>query len=1514
MTGRGILRLRRAAIVVFAIFVLLLGTAGWLVGTERGTRFAVETFLEYYNDWVPGGITVEKISGSLLGDLTLEGLSLLDRADNPIIDAKRVVVDLVPRSLLEGVLHASNVRVESTRLFIRFYGEESSFIDLGPKGDDLVIEPDEPFNDLSLPLSLAVDYLHVNDTHLFFVNGESQEEFVTVSDLSLYGTWSGGDARFRIETLKAGLTDGTIALTDFSTTVGMENGTHAYLENARATTNRGDLEFTETTFDIDTKNGGIALKFLTDSERFSDLANLPAGHEVEGQAKLTLLDGEQLSSDVSLFLDEASLHISAAAAFSTLPAAAASFELRRVVPQRFGLPVDGLFGGDGTVRFSFDKNFGPNLDASFTGVDCTVSSIGPLALSLKGALAEGQVTGHLESSGRDTTVAVQTALDTSGRGKVDWQFKVKNLRSFKDLIPMKRPAGKIDATGSCTVAPSDYSCAFAVNANKIAAKDISISSLKSNGEFGLKGDDVFAEGLTKLKKVRLPGIAVETLVLNLQKRSDGFDLLLNGGSGRHRAVQVDAKIRNVKDTVEITLDRLESDLGGMDIRLAAPGLLVLGSDRIALGPAGITLQMAEGEASIFGTVEKAHLKNVRILLSDINLHPLSRLLPMPGLFGTASAEIALDGALKNPTVALTGSVSGLSVQGMAPLDIDIDAALKKEALTFSLDVRDDKTPRLHASGQAGLLLDLSSGKVALKTGQPMHADFDIHKLTELDAAAFVTLPDGLSFEADADGNIAYTSTKNFELKGTVKGFAAHPLTEHLTAAVTFDIAPEKQLIALDIQHKKGLRVQGDLNVAVSLPKLKDGVLKIGPSTGDFTSGKSSLSFQVDTFDGPDVRVRTQFAGLNTALVSEFIKDFPVIGIFSGSAIVERSTTEVSLTANLTARNFSAGEYHLDACSATLDWREGVASVEASLQQSGRTVFSANATIPLVLDPISLKPTWHTEQPHFAEWRVMDMDITSLLPVMRVKNLQTSKINGKGKFEGTVKRVNGDADLHAVLTHKELGVLPLNIDFHTANGAQEIVISMLKGSSSEATLKVSAKLNFDALRQGQTVYRELPFAARFDMKSFNLKSLNVLDLSPLYDISGTASCSVKMHGSLAHPIIVGHVLVKGGTLSLADLEDPLTDLEADLRFSEGKLALKKLLFKSGQGSLAAAANGIFSRQGDLSLRAALKARNLRIGYEGLPVFLLTTDTDADLQLNSSLLRLNLNLKETNIEHKTTDNINVKKIPTNENVRIVEKSDDAQRDKIEAAAPAKDGRNVRFTVKTVSPLRINGAALDTKWKVDIDTLFQDKGTEVKGKATLTKGSFDLFANTFAIDKAGAFFTVESGLDPHIQLSSSATLPDAKIFLQVSGTVGDPRLKLYSEPAMPQEAILSMLISGSADDGPSGAGVLANVIAMKYPVVTNILQNKFGIDRVAIGAAPSGDGTVVKLGKRMSDKLYFYTSFNLNAAEDENDYDINFEYDIVDRVTLDTMAGNEVSSVDIGWRVPLPKKKKAPTKNKR
>ena len=1498
-------RLRRTATVLVVSVLLIASAAGWVAWTESGTAFVARRLLATYNDWVPGSIQVEQLSGSLLGGLTLDGVILADRAARPLIEVKRVILKLEPTSLWDGEIHAHNIRLEGPRIYLRTYEDESAFVDLGPKSE--TPEPDSgPFETLALPLSFIVDHLRLLDAHIYrndTVEG-APSELVVADEIQLYGEWSGGDAQFRIQDVRAEMPEQNLALSHFSGTAVLTDGVHARLENGRAETNRGTVIFEEVGYDIDAANGRVRLGFNTAADRFADLFQLPGELKtVEGRAALTLSAGEALSATAKVYRGNLLLSGSADASLKKLPAVAGAFSIQRADPMDFGAPVTATIGGDGTFDLSMDEDGNLLMTAAFEGKDCNLYPAGPLTLLAEARLEAGAARASLKISGRDTDVTADGSRSAEGEMSLAWRVHAKRLRSFASLSPVKRPSGKLMSEGRCGATEGKVSCDYVLDANNLRATDVSAQRLKSRGAFEFGDGAISAEGKLQLEEVRLFGVSFDTLDLDIRRIPSGASVALAGTDRGNRTVRVNGNVTATAEGYRILLERLESNVFGQSLTLLSPARIALTERGVALDDAGAPFAVSDGTITLFGAVEDKRFRKARVEVENLDLSMPAERFNLGDVRGRMDLSVTAEGRLRNPTVAFSGASGRLAIFGTAPLKLRAEGRLENGEAKLQLTATEKTAERvlLSAEAQGGVQVNLETASVIFPE-HPSDFSFSVHGVTPERLAPFVSLPPDLDFSLDAHGEGIYRSLEEMSLKGHLLGTVTHPVTGTIRPELTFDILPKHQALRFKLQGDKGPAVAGTVRAAVSIPAAAQGELSMEASEAELTAGDASVSVQVDYLDAARGRVRAQFAAFDTALVAPYIPKLPVSGILSGSVIAEREGETPRLTTDVRAREFYIGEVYLGAWSAGLDWHDGTVAVEADLRQKGRTVLTASAEIPVSIDKDTRVPSWHPEKPHRIEWRLDALDYQALAPMLRLKTMGTSALDGKGRFKGSVRQVSGAAELHAVLTHPTLGDIPVDIFVDSGSAGARFRIHMIEGRSAAADLSLSSKIDWDALRLGTLSYRDLPIRGSFEMKQLNLAAFNVLDLAPLYDIRGIASCAVQVSGSRMHPKIAGQAKLRDGAFSLSGLEDPVTGVNAELLFSEDRITLKKLTAKSPRGTAAAAANGVFSPKGDLLLRAVIKAREFRIGYESLPVFLLSTDTDLTLHLNPDAARIDLLLKKTVVQHISEDNLRMKKVMLNANTTVI----DSTEEKAQTKPKTREGRPVRFTVKTSDPLKITGAALDTRWKVDIDTLFHNRGVRIGGDAVLTKGSFDLFANTFVVEEAGAFFAEESGLDPHIQLTSAATLPDAKVFLRVEGTVSSPRLQLYSEPALPQEAILSLLISGSSDENVSGASIIANVIQMRYPVVTNILQNKLGFDRVSVGSAPSGNGTVVKLGKRLNDKLFFYTSFNLNADVDENDYALNFEYDIVDNVTLDTMTGNQVSSLDLSWRVPLKKKK--------
>ncbi len=143
------------------------------------------------------------------------------------------------------------------------------------------------------------------------------------------------------------------------------------------------------------------------------------------------------------------------------------------------------------------------------------------------------------------------------------------------------------------------------------------------------------------------------------------------------------------------------------------------------------------------------------------------------------------------------------------------------------------------------------------------------------------------------------------------------------------------------------------------------------------------------------------------------------------------------------------------------------------------------------------------------------------------------------------------------------------------------------------------------------------------------------------------------------------------------------------------------------------------------------------------------------------------------------------------------------------------------------------------------------------------------------------------------------DQRVGVQVMGTALLPRVRLYSEPALPDSQALAWLLLGRAapSTGAEAAMLQTAALALLGGREGRGLAANFGLDELSFTGG--GDGAVagasVTLGKRLSDRLYAAYEHSLSGASGT----LLIFYELSRRWTLRGRAG-ENAAVDLIYRL--------------
>jgi translocation and assembly module TamB len=123
------------------------------------------------------------------------------------------------------------------------------------------------------------------------------------------------------------------------------------------------------------------------------------------------------------------------------------------------------------------------------------------------------------------------------------------------------------------------------------------------------------------------------------------------------------------------------------------------------------------------------------------------------------------------------------------------------------------------------------------------------------------------------------------------------------------------------------------------------------------------------------------------------------------------------------------------------------------------------------------------------------------------------------------------------------------------------------------------------------------------------------------------------------------------------------------------------------------------------------------------------------------------------------------------------------------------------------------------------------------------------------------VDRALDPLLDLVAESTAGNVTAKLAMTGSARAPKIVLTSTPELPQDEVLSRLIFGESvkELTPLQLVQIASAVATLSgmtgggPGTLAQVQRQLGLDRLSVGAGPSGNGASVEAGRYVSDRVY-------------------------------------------------------------
>lgn len=358
---------------------------------------------------------------------------------------------------------------------------------------------------------------------------------------------------------------------------------------------------------------------------------------------------------------------------------------------------------------------------------------------------------------------------------------------------------------------------------------------------------------------------------------------------------------------------------------------------------------------------------------------------------------------------------------------------------------------------------------------------------------------------------------------------------------------------------------------------------------------------------------------------------------------------------------------------------------------------------------------------------------------------------------------------------------------------------------------------------------------------------------VFDVTGPAAIGADIGGSLSNPQIRGSIQADHAKLQSSVTGTVIDQLAAQGRFEGPRLVLSRI---SGTTS----DNGTISGSGSVSFAGG------------------KTAMDLDFQADHALL-----LNRDDVAARVTGPLHIRssgaggtisgELKLNSGRFTLGQASNA------AAIPQLDVKNVGLDEdEVIEPeqihpwhldlkiaggnLQVRGLGISSIWTTNLQVGGLADEPSFTGRADLVRGDYEFAGRTFRLDRGIIRFRGESPPNPLLDIHATAQVQGLDASVIVQGTGLKPDIEFSSNPALPEDELLSRILFGTSItnlSAPEALQLASAVAALNSgsgsldPI--NALRKAIGLDRLRIVPADitTGQKTAVAAGKYIGKKLY-------------------------------------------------------------
>jgi translocation and assembly module TamB len=487
------------------------------------------------------------------------------------------------------------------------------------------------------------------------------------------------------------------------------------------------------------------------------------------------------------------------------------------------------------------------------------------------------------------------------------------------------------------------------------------------------------------------------------------------------------------------------------------------------------------------------------------------------------------------------------------------------------------------------------------------------------------------------------------------------------------------------------------------------------------------------------------------------------------------------------------------------------------------------------------------------------------------------------WRGSLRARLGDAAIrHRFGTNRvesfDLGTGTINMDL----GGDALTGTVALDAGASGRLSGSAQAHSTS-----GLWRNWPLTGAVQLDS---DALGMLDsyIAEIDRASGRIKADLNLAGVLGAPQLAGTLKVSDARIDAYQVNLSLRDLNFDARLNDNFLSL--------QGTASAGVDGKAKFAGEMRWRDGQPYGKLHLEGDNL---LLVNIPEAKVYASPDV---DMTVAGRRIDIGGTIGLPYARLEDPEVIAgAVRSSSDEVIVNRQTSGP-KDPFHVfsRVTLKLGERVTINTSGLQGRLSGSVTTGTDETGfSRGTGELDVEEGKYTAYGRKLDITRGKLIFNNSPLGDPGVDLRATKKFPEIIAGVNVRGTLAQPRMTFFSEPAVSQSQIISLLIAGgtlqrlqAGDNATAGSdNARSDMLAQGGAILAQQLGNRIGAD-VSVESNLQNDTSLV-LGRYLSPRLYL--SYGYSIVEAINSFKMN--YTISDKWAIRTEAAGQVrKSADI------------------